>query len=327
MITYLVFFTALISALIFTPLMIKLAHKTNIIDVPNTPAKTHTAPVPYLGGIAVYLSLCTTTLIFLKLYPWLGIFLAGTGLLCLTGLIDDKYTLDAKAKFILEGAGCVSLLIAITAATGITPSIPLLGLSLFFLWTIVNAVNLVDVMDLVASTTSAMSLCGLIGLSLIAGHHNLLLLELITLGAVLGFMWYNKKPAKIYLGDAGSLLLGGILGFFILVHIWKSEQLITFLSITVVAGVILLEVIMLIVIRTKLGIPPYLASPHHFVHFLKNKQWSWEKTIGLTATAGLGLNLAVIGHKLNYFGLATLWTILLTGLCAWLFMVYYEPKN
>jgi UDP-GlcNAc:undecaprenyl-phosphate GlcNAc-1-phosphate transferase len=307
--------------------MIKLAHKTNIIDIPNTPAKTHAAPVPYLGGIAVYFSLCITSLIFLKMYPWLGIFLAGTGLLCLTGLIDDKYTLDAKAKFILEGAGCVSLLIAITAATGITPSIPLLGLSLLFLWTIVNAVNLVDVMDLVASTTSAISLCGLIGLSLIAGHHNLLLLELITLGAILGFMWYNKKPAKIYLGDAGSLLLGGILGFFILVHIWKSEQLITFLSLPAIAGVILLEVIMLIIIRTKLGIRPYLASPHHFVHFLKNNHWSWEKTIGLTALAGVALNLAVIAHKLNYFGLAGFWTILFTGLCIWLFIVYRTPNS
>ncbi|MBM3894158.1 undecaprenyl/decaprenyl-phosphate alpha-N-acetylglucosaminyl 1-phosphate transferase [Candidatus Dependentiae bacterium] len=327
MIAYLPFFAALVISLILTPLMIKVAEKTKIIDVPSTPHKTHAAPVPYLGGVAIYLALFATTIFFLKMYAWVGIFLTGAGLLCLTGLVDDKYTLDAKAKFVLEGAGCVTLLIAVNAATGVTPPLFFMGVSLFFLWTIVNAVNLVDVMDLIASTTTALSLCGLISLSIIAGHNSLLLLEVIALGAVVGFMWYNKKPASIYLGDAGSLLLGGILGFFILTHVWKSEQFFEIFSIPVVAGVILLEVIALIVIRLQLGLSPVLASPHHYVHFLQRKMWSWNQIIALTSFAGIILNGLVVAYRLSYIPLYLLWLTLFVGLFVWLFIVYSSPKK
>ena len=321
------FIVTLCIALFTTPLMIKLANKLNIIDSPTTPLKTHSLPTPYLGGIALYISLCISTLLFLKIQPWIGLFLTGTGFLCITGLIDDIYQLDPKTKFILQGAGCVTLLISVTAATGITPATPILLLSLLFLFTIVNAVNLVDIMDLLATTIASTSLLGLIGLSFIAHHNNLLLLEIITLGALLGFMWYNKKPAQIYLGDAGSLTLGGILGFLILTHAWKSEFIQDLFAIPLVAGVMLIEIIFLIIIRIKYSIPFYLGSPHHFMHYLKQKNWSWLKILGLTASAGIALNIITIAYKLNYLSFGQLWFIALLGLIPWTMIIYRKQQN
>ncbi len=308
-------------SLVFIPLMISLARKKQIIDHPQGDLKTHAAPTPYLGGVGIYLAILTTCLALQPVSLWVTLFLTGSAFLCFTGLIDDIFTLDPKTKFLTQSAGCVTLLISLSSLTGISPNAPVVFASLFFMFTIVNGVNLVDIMDSLAATICITALAGSAALSFL--HNSPLLgLELITIGAVLGFFWYNKKPAQIYLGDAGSLLLGGLLGFFLLKHSWQHDFSYDFFIIPALAGVPLIELVSLMVIRTKLGIPFYLGSPHHFALYLKRKNWPWLQIIGFTFASGVALATLVIAYALEFISFWMTWGILIAALFPWLYLIY-----
>lgn len=314
-----------ICALVLTPLMISLAKKKNIIDHPHGDLKTHAQPTPYLGGVAIYFALLLSCFLLQPLSLWMLLFLTGAGFLCFTGLIDDILTFDPATKFLTQSAGCATLLISLSSLTNITPSVPVLLASLFFMFTVVNAVNLVDIMDGLAGTVC---LTTIIGSAILSWHAKspLLFCELATIGAILGFLWYNKKPARVYLGDAGSLLLGGILGFFILKHSWQNSFSENFFVVPSLIGVALIELISLIIIRTKLGIPFYLGSPHHFAHYLKRAGWSWISIIGFVFAAGMVLNCLVIAFAQGFITFKSVWLLLTAGLIPWLYIIYGQ-KN
>ena len=312
--------------LIITPLMIALAKQKNIIDHPQGTLKTHPQPTPYLGGVAIYLALFISCLVLQPISIWLILFLTGAGFLCFTGLIDDIFTLDPKTKFLTQTAGCATLLISLSSMTGITPSTQVLLASLFFMFTIVNAINLVDIMDSLAATICLTSLSGSAVVSFL--HKSpLFTLELIAIGATLGFLWYNKKPAKIYLGDAGSLLLGGLLGFFMLQHSWQPNFSPDFFIVPCLTGVALIELVYLMIIRTKLGIPFYLGSPHHFALYLKRKGWSWMSIIVFVFMAGLALNGLVITYAQGIISFKTVWLLLIAGLVPWTYVIYIQTNE
>ena len=321
-----VIITALFLSLLLVPCMINLANKRNIIDMPSGTLKTHTQPTPYLGGVAVYLSITIASLLFFQAQLWLMLFLTGTGFLCITGLMDDIFTLDPKTKFLTQSAGCVTLIIALTAATGITPPLPIIGLSLFFMFTIVNAVNLVDIMDALAATAC---LTALIGSACLSWMTNSLVftLELTAIGALLGFLWYNRKPAQIYLGDAGSLTLGGALGFVVLFHSWQETLSYDYFMIPSLAGIVLIELIYLMIIRTAKGLPVYLGSPHHFALYLKRQNWSWGAIISFVFIAGMSLNTLIVGYKLAYISFTQTWIMFLVGLLVWTYIIYCRSSE
>ncbi len=294
MVDVIAFSVALLISLIATPFMIRCANHFNIIDVPHGTLKTHKIPTPYLGGVAVYLAIALSSIMFLGLPLWLALFLVGTGFLCITGLVDDIYALAPETKFITQSAGCVTLLISLTAITGITPSLFMLTTSLFFLFTIVNAVNLIDIMDALASTASLIAMIGFVVLGVLGNRGAPALLGICIIGALTGFLWFNKRPAKIYLGDAGSLTLGGILGFFALLYGWGPTLEAQYFIAPCIAGLVLIELVYLIIIRTAKGLPVYIGSPHHFAIYLKNQGWNWASIIGFVALAGLLINVLVI---------------------------------
>jgi len=322
MVEVIAFSTAVLVSLILTPMMINLAHTFNIIDIPQGQLKTHKIPTPYLGGVAVYIALTTSSVMFLGMSSWLALFLAGTGFLCITGLVDDIYTLTPATKFTLQSAGCVTLLISLTAITGITPTLPMLTASLFFLLTLVNAINLVDIMDALASTIAFVAMLGFIGLGILGNNPAMVMLGLPVAGALLGFMWYNRKPARIYLGDAGSLLIGGILGFFALLYGWGPTLEPQFFLAPCIAGIALIEVVYLIIIRTTKRLPVYLGSPHHFAIYLKKLGWSWETIIGFVAFAGLILNAFVLACAAGIICMPQLFIFLGLGLIPWTLIIY-----
>lgn len=318
---------ALMATLLFTPLMIRCANAFNIIDVPHGSLKTHTAPTPYLGGIAIYASLVISSIAFLGITSWLALFLAGAGFLCLTGLIDDIYTLAPETKFLTQSAGCVTLLSSLTALTGITPSPLMLLASLFFLFTIVNAVNLVDIMDALASTICVIAMAGFAALGFLLHIPQALMLAACVIGALLGFLWFNRKPARIYLGDSGSLALGGILGFFVLLYGWSPTLTEHYFLAPCIAGVALIELVYLMIIRTAKGLPLYLGSPHHFALYLKRLGWNWWAIISFVALAGCILNCLVIACFMSLISLPQMFIILGLCLIPWTLIIYRTPTS
>ena len=224
------FFTALIVSLGLTPLFALQARRLKIVDKPAH-RKTHSDSVPYLGGLAIFASIVVSYVLAAALRSDVTQYLSSGGLVkaffilgstlgvAAVGLWDDMRDIRALYKFLGQ-----LLFTALFALFGFhfqvlhLPGLPAVQLSylgipltIFWMISIINAFNMVDGMDGLAATVAAGSLLMLSAGTSIVENLTGLTLALGGLGAVLGFLPYNWKPAKIYLGDAGS----GGLGMFI----------------------------------------------------------------------------------------------------------------
>jgi UDP-GlcNAc:undecaprenyl-phosphate/decaprenyl-phosphate GlcNAc-1-phosphate transferase len=229
-------------SLLLTPLVIRLAHLIGAIDRPNE-RKAHTTPMPRLGGVAVSVSFAMAMgllmtlddhLIFpLWLSGWNGIALASTlALIVGLGIRDDIKELKPLQKFLVQLFLASIVYLAGFHVSGITDpfGVGKLDLGPFdylvtVLWIvgITNAVNLIDGLDGLASGVSAIALLTMVPIALLQNDPGTATVALILSGAVLGFLRYNYHPARIFLGDSGSLFLGFLLAILSLQSSTKSS--------------------------------------------------------------------------------------------------------
>ncbi|BBE30549.1 undecaprenyl-phosphate alpha-N-acetylglucosaminyl 1-phosphate transferase [Tepiditoga spiralis] len=180
---------SMIFAIILTPLMILIAKKANIVDNPDENLKTHKKSIPYLGGVAVLFSIIPFFIFNIS-------YILPAVLITFLGLWDDIKNVNSKVRLILE-----FILMGIT----IYMIYGYIHIVYFFLLmitgvAIINSVNMIDGMDGVCSGITAIALT----FFAILGDNSLYYIVF----ALIGFLIYNKYPAKIFLGDAGSYLLG-----------------------------------------------------------------------------------------------------------------------
>jgi len=185
------FGAALAAALVVTPLARRASFKLGVLDRPG-PLKVQREPVAYLGGVAVFVALVAT------LGPTHPSWLIPLGLAAALGLADDVRSISPKLRLVMQ---C-----SIGVVAGIVEPIPgrfgVLG-TMILVVVLVNAVNLLDGMDGLAASVVAISA---LGFALLGGEAALP--ALAVCGALVGFLVFNRPPARIYLGDAGSYLLG-----------------------------------------------------------------------------------------------------------------------
>lgn len=223
-------------ALILTPCLRRLALRVGALDHPDA-RKTHRQAMPLLGGVAVYLSFWAAAALALHLYggsyQFRGLFWGST-LILLLGIYDDLKGLSYQAKFAGQFAAVLILLfynIKIEFITLPFHEITFLGvfiIPLTLLWVVglTNAVNLIDGADGLAAGVSAIA--ALVMFALTRGELQLIpLLTLILAGAALGFLPYNFSPARIFLGDAGSLFLGFMLSVLAIIGVTKQAAFTT----------------------------------------------------------------------------------------------------
>ncbi len=225
--TYLsVYLGSAVLALIITPLVIKLAFRMKAVSHPGI-RDVHSRPVPRIGGAAIYLSAIAvlTAVLFLsnsigqlfrdKWLPLLTMFGCAT-LIFVIGLIDDLKGLPARVKLLVEFLAAVALCIvgvrisSIGIIEGWTLQLGFSGCILTVLWIvgITNAVNLSDGLDGLAAGIAAIT-CGVIAVFAITGGSTVMaVLMLALLGSLSGFLYFNFNPAKVFMGDCGSLFLG-----------------------------------------------------------------------------------------------------------------------
>ena len=225
--TYLcVYLGSVLLAIIITPIVIKLARRVKAVDRPGV-RTIHTRPVPRIGGVAVFLSAMFLIVIVLFLNNSIGksfrnMQLQLIGLFCsatfifLIGLVDDLKGLPARFKFLAEllAAGSLCFMGVRISSVKITEQwtlqLGLLSYPLTILWIvgITNAVNLSDGLDGLAAGISAIA-CGVIVVfAVYSGNVIMAVLMLALFGSLSGFLFYNFNPAKIFMGDCGSLFLG-----------------------------------------------------------------------------------------------------------------------
>ncbi len=320
---------AVLVSLFTTPLFIQIAFARGILDQP-TSLKNHKLPTPYLGGLAVYSSFIIVLALFFPVDWNLSLFLIGSTLLLLVGLVDDLMPLSVFYKFLgqviaalcfLKGGFSLKQEFLDSFSYSFLPYF-LMWVSFFWILTVINALNLVDIMDGLASTVALGSLIGFFIFSCLYGLYSVSLLIVICIGALAGFLYFNKTPAKIYLGDAGSLFIGGLLATIPFMVPWGTYTIFGFLTPVIILGVPLVEVASLIIIRTYKKIPFYLGSPDHFAHYLLAQ--GWKKNGVLFFVSLFNVVLIMISLLFNFGQLSLFATIavLLLLLVAWCATLY-----
>lgn len=245
---------------VVAPGCILAAHRFGVIDRPG-PLKTHGAPVPYLGGVAVFAGLVVG--------EWVGrpITLVPLGAALAVGVADDRFALGAPLRLAAQvGVGWI---IAITVPTHLPGW---LGVPLVIAVSIVliNGFNLLDGLDMLAGGVGA---AAAIGFAVLTHGHARLLAASLT-GALLAFLFYNRPPARIYLGDGGSYLLGATMTV-LLAYAWGVGVAASSGAIALALLVVpTAEVLCAIVRRRRSRLPLLAGDRAHPYDLLVDRGWS-----------------------------------------------------
>ncbi|RKD22040.1 undecaprenyl-phosphate alpha-N-acetylglucosaminyl 1-phosphate transferase [Caminicella sporogenes] len=213
-------------SLVTTPLVKKLAYKLGAIDIPKDDRRIHKTPIPRLGGLAIYLGFLISVLIFLEVDRAIAGMIIGASIIIITGIIDDLNPLPPKVKLTLQIISALVLVkfgvkidfISNFFKSGKVIDLKILSIPITIFWIvgITNTVNLIDGLDGLAAGISSivaitLAYIAYVNQSIIPNAGETAILTLIVAGACIGFLPYNFNPAKIFMGDTGSLFLGFIL--------------------------------------------------------------------------------------------------------------------
>lgn len=205
--------TMTISAMLI-PVVVKMGRQLGIVAHKNK-RTVHKIEVPRIGGYAIYISTLIGAVIFLKTDPQINAILIAGFLVFFVGLMDDVHDLSPKTKMIVE---IIAALIVIVYGDiylkgfDFMPSSwpPIIPGAITVLWIvgITNAINLIDGLDGLSSGISIIVLFTISMTSLTSGRTDIASLSLVLAGAIMGFLFYNFHPAKVFLGDCGALFIG-----------------------------------------------------------------------------------------------------------------------
>ena len=270
--------------LLVTPLAGRVARRYGILDQPEG-HKLHELATPYLGGLAVAAGLAGVGLAAAGASGQLGVVIAGAAVLTGLGFFDDWRTVGPVTKLVVEvGAGLALWFSGIGA--GLFGN-EVLDAALTVLWVVavVNALNLTDNMDGLASGLAAISAAGFFVIAADEGFLLVASLAAATCGAALGFLRHNFPPAKIFLGDAGSLLFGFLLAALglkldLIGHDGWVRSSIPLLLLAVP----LFDMVLVVIARVRDGRPVYLGGTDHSSHRLLQRGLR-PRSVALTAYA------------------------------------------
>jgi UDP-GlcNAc:undecaprenyl-phosphate GlcNAc-1-phosphate transferase len=279
-----VFVLSLSFSLFLTPVFRDAALRFGIVDAPDGELKRQKEPVPYLGGLAFFASvLFPLSAVVAFSDKTMGILL-GASVIVLLGLIDDIGRLSPGIKLLVQ-VMAVFLLMRCGIRIRLEFLPPLADVALTFLWMLllVNGFNLIDVMDGMAATVGAVSSFFLFLLLAWNGLRTDALLALAVAGALLGFLRFNRHPAQIYLGDAGSLAIGFLLGALAMQGRYTDVHPTGLLSTLFLFSVPLFEIAFLSWVRMRRGVSIFRGSNDHFA--LRLRQWRLTVPQVVLATA------------------------------------------
>ncbi|KKP28164.1 MAG: hypothetical protein UR12_C0024G0003 [candidate division TM6 bacterium GW2011_GWF2_30_66] len=308
------------------PILRILAFKFNILDVPNGSIKVHKTPTPYLGGVGVYFGFITALGMTLPFENNIFLFLIGSTMLLFIGLVDDLITMSPGQKFFGQMLAAFCFLKAgFYLKYGFFCN-NFWSLPISFIWilVIINAFNLIDIMDGLATTVACCATISFIVIAAYLGNISLLILLLAFLGALLGFLIYNKPDAKIYLGDAGALFIGGFLAIIPFLFDWGTYNYYGFLTPIIILAIPLIEVATLIIIRTYKKIPFYRGSPDHFAIYLQKRGWGKYKVLLYTVFMSAILLIVAFLFFSNKIGLLMLFITGTLFLILWFTAMFFR---
>jgi UDP-GlcNAc:undecaprenyl-phosphate GlcNAc-1-phosphate transferase len=288
---------AFCSSLLLTPLVRRLARWLEIVDAPDQQRKQHVQAIPLCGGVAVLLSfwLAIAALglagrhwsvdLFEDLRLELGAACA-TAFICCVGVLDDRFELRGRQKLLGQVVAAAMLVggglqIERFVAFGVTVELGLLAIpfTLFWLLGAVNSLNLLDGMDGLATSIGIILSSAICCMALMTGHLYESLLAASIAAALAGFLLFNFPPASIFLGDAGSMLIGLVLGVLAIRSTLKGPATVILAASAALWTIPAFDVTMAILRRTLTGRGIYFADRGHLHHTLLGRGWSVPHTM------------------------------------------------
>lgn len=305
-----------------TPVVIGIAKKIKAIDVPKDERRVHKKPIPLIGGLAIFYGFLISVLCFCVIDEAVAGIILGAIVIVITGVIDDKYNLPAKAKLLMQ---IVSAIIVVAFGvemkyienpfTGSYITLGWLSLPITVIWIVgvTNAINLTDGLDGLAAGISTIASLSLLVLIMFTDNLNLAIMTAALAGAGFGFLPYNFNPAKIFMGDTGSMFLGYMLSCISVQGLMKTYTVISFAIPILVLGLPIFDTIFAIVRRIVTGRSIMSPDRGHLHHRLLDMGFSQRQTVAIlyTLTAALCLTALVMFLKNAIRGLVLVAAVVL----------------
>ncbi len=275
---FLVFLSSITLSGLSIPILRKIAFKFAVLDNPNQSHKTHGEPIPYLGGFSIVfpvliLSMAGPMAFSLSQETVLQglIFIIPCMFMSLVGLIDDIRNLTAPTRFLtqLTASVIVSLFLIENNYLVEITEIPLLNflISIFWIVGITNALNLIDNLDGAAAGLTAIASLSIFTISLLSNQFLLAIFSLTIGSAALGFLFWNRNPARIYLGDSGSLFLGLALSIILIQFDPTVQTIFSALVIPIfIMAIPIIDTSVVVVSRVLRGVSIFQGGRDHISH-------------------------------------------------------------
>jgi UDP-GlcNAc:undecaprenyl-phosphate/decaprenyl-phosphate GlcNAc-1-phosphate transferase len=271
-----VFILSLFLTIALVPVIRRVAFRMHIMDEPDA-RKVHVVAMPKTGGISMALGMLVPMMLWVPKDVFVSSVLAGAFIIFVFGLTDDIRPLKAWQKLLPQTAA--ALIVIIFGGVRITclgdllpqqcplPDYLVLPLTLLTILGVINAINLSDGLDGLAGGISMLSFM-LIGiLAFYCGNMTVGVMSAAVIGAIIGFLRYNSHPAVLFMGDAGSQLLGFFLGVFA-IAVTQSETPYSKILALLIVGFPILDTLTVMAVRIKHRRSPFSPDKNHFHHRL-----------------------------------------------------------
>ena len=300
---------ALGMALVLTPGVIAFARRTGALDKPDA-RKVHARPIPRIGGIGIYAAFMVSILvqlIFVDLSPefmmsLIGLMVGGTIVVAI-GIIDDYCDLPAKVKLLGQIVAAAVLVIAfdvridfITDPFGDYLYLEYLAIPATIFWIVglTNTVNLIDGLDGLAAGVATIASVTICLVALQQGYALVAVLTAALAGAAIGFLFYNFNPAKIFMGDTGSMFLGFMLAGISVIGAVKSAATIALIVPILALGLPIMDTTFAIVRRYRGGVPIFKPDKGHLHHRLLDLGFTQRQAVLLMYIISALLGLSAV---------------------------------
>ncbi len=304
---------ALVASVLLTPLVMKLAFRIGAVDRPNY-RKVHASVMPRIGGLAIFGAFLIGYMILRPDNEHATGILIGAFIIIMVGFLDDMLEITAKAKL----AGQLAAAVVVVFWGGLQIdfiNLPFIGqfdfgyLSIPFtiIWIIgiTNAINLIDGLDGLAAGVSTIALVSIAVMAMIMGNGFVVATAAILAASSLGFLAFNFHPAKIFMGDTGSLFLGFMISVLALLG-FKNITVVSLLIPIILLGVPISDTFFAIVRRIRMKQPISAPDKSHLHHCLLRAGFSHRQTV--LVIYGLAI---LFGGAAVLFSQATVWGAIL----------------
>ena len=284
-----------------TPLVRWLALRLGWVDLPSSSVKTHKVPTPSLGGIAIFTSYAATLLLLRHFTQFptgtlrsLRGIMIGAALVFVLGVVDDikkPQGLHFKPKFVVQSLAALCLVGFGIRINFISPDYMAVILTLFWVVGITNAFNIIDIMDGLSSSQAAVAALGFLMIALPSEELYVNFASAALAGAALGFIpWNLSRSRKIFMGDAGSMVLGFVLAGISLGNRYSDINTLGVLAPLLILLVPVFDTIFVMFLRLRKGRSPFLGSKDHFALRLETIGYSRGQIVAFSAAVAVLLS-------------------------------------